>query len=201
MDQVAKTYIKMRLDEMAYRQDNMQSMLSTEHNRKLLYSTISASANNIHHKELDSGAMVVKHVSGNKTAYHTLDHDKNEVIHKSVISREATIHGDAEYNESVDRDQTNDKLPKGHAADLTYEHFMKSDVPFRTADVQSPNGHKMWRGMVDRALTDQHHVYFSNNGKLQSVTHENKNEVMSAYYGKHLDAHRKHIILSKTPLK
>lgn len=121
---------------------------------------------------MGDGVRIHKSVSDDDTSYITLDHNKQEAIHKSIIVKHEA--GDRlpfahETQEAVERID-HPKLGKGFATDVTYLHFMGSDLPLSSSDVQQIGGYKMWRRLAHRAHNNGNHVYLWDNSS-NKLTH------------------------------
>lgn len=202
MDDVAQTYLDRRLNEMSMRTKQSPNWLVDSESRKKVYNY---SKDWNLHSDLGNGIIVVKYSDqdGN-TGYRTLDDTTGECIHRSILIK---VNGDSQfkfpyhYNDVVERSKHTEKLPKNFVTDFTYNNFKESDIPLVTSRNQLPNGHKMWRRMVDKALNDGHYVYYANKyDPLVPVTHENKEKYLNDYYGNDMDATKRHMVLSKTKL-
>ena len=195
-----KTF-KVYLDEMAVNiGDHSWSELSQPSYRSKMYDL---TKNNHTIKTLESGAKLHKHIDKNKTKYTTNDHDNKETLHYSRIEHnDSTKDFPYEHDEQtqVDRVKDSSKIPKGHATDVTYDHFKQSKYPLRTSDTQFRKGHEMWHRLVDKALDDGHHVYHWDGKSLHKTTQENKKDHLSDSFGQGDNYQHKHMILSKTPL-
>lgn len=136
--------------------------------------------------------------------YTTNDHKNKETLHASTIVRKtATTKFPIEHEEQIEVNRVKDinKLPKGHATDVTYDHIKTSKFPLKTSNLQQKKGHEMWHRLVDKALDDKHNVYHWDGSKLHKTTQENKKEHLANSFGQddsHLD---KHMLISKHELK
>lgn len=156
-------------------------------------------------KDMGNGVKMHKHVVDDCTHYYTLNHNNNESLHISHIKKHnATSTTPFAYEEQhiVDRVKSTDILPKGHASSVVYDHFKNSDYPLRSSYEQYKTGHKMWSGLVDKALDDGHHAYHyeESNKHLTPINHDNKQEMIGKSFGEGDAFEHKHLVISKTPL-
>jgi hypothetical protein len=157
-----------------------------------------------------SGVKLHHQKTGETQQYSTNDHHTKETLHTAIISHHpADEHFpyDSESQGLVDRVKSNDRIPKGHATEVTYNHFKKSKLPLRSSSSQYSEGHKMWHRLVGRALDDGHHVYHWDGKKLHKTTKENVLEHLKNSFGYDSGAshdvpyEHRHMIISKHELK
>lgn len=164
------------------------------------------------HTKLSNDISVHKHTTYNRTNtdthkkkityYHTLDHSKKECLHHSIIEHHLETKQfpfNHEVQTVVGRSK-NSNLPKGHATDVTYEHFHNSTLPFRSSNEQYRHGHNMWRKLAHKALKDGHHVYHWDGKKLHKTNSENIENHLDSSFGKDKKFANKHMIISKEEL-
>jgi hypothetical protein len=200
-DAIAETYINQILNEMAIRIPTSDNPLNSENKRKLAFIDTQHYPT---HKDLGNNIHILKMSDGNNTQYVTVDKTNNEVIHQSTISKNS---GDTtgvqmtyETQNNVNRQEDNSKLPKGHATNVIYDHFLNSNVPLKSSDTQQEAGHKLWGRLLDKTLDDGHHAYFYNGRNVTKITQETKEEYHKKYFGNDFDANKKHLLISKTPI-
>ncbi len=155
-------------------------------------------------EELPDHVKLHKREFDNKTEYTTNDHKNEQTLHRAlIVHRRKTAEFPFEHEEQteVDRVKGSDKLPKGHATKVTYDHFEHSNLPLRSSDLQFQKGHEMWHRLVDRALKDGHHAYHWDGERLHKTSTENKEEHLKNSFGKGDEYKNKHMIISKNELK
>lgn len=164
------------------------------------------------HSKLGKDVSVHKHTIYNRTEidphrkkityYHTLDHNKKECLHHSVIEhhmKSKSFPFNHEVQVTVGRHKDGN-LPKGHATDVTYEHFHNSTLPLKSSDEQYRHGHNMWRRLAHKALKDGHRVYHWDGKSLHKTTSDNIEEHLDSSFGKDKKFKNRHMILSKDEL-
>lgn len=192
------------MSEMAKNLGNLSSNLRFySFYRKKLYDDMldepihKENGNIVTHKRL------ISHENIPATQYITLDKNKKEAVHNSIIIRHNPtkqfpfVH---EENKVIERVKT-DQLPAKFVEDLTYDHFAKSNIPFRSSDEQTPKGNNFWHSLTKRALNDGHHVYYHDGNVLHKSNKDNIDQHLNLYFGKTEEHTNKHMILSKQLLE
>lgn len=191
-----------QLLEMASNLGNPISDMNDQEYRKKLYNHYS-DAPKI--KTINAHISLHKSENNNKTEISTLNDKTKEALHHAIFlnhKKSNTFPFDHQEQSLVERKQHEGSkdLQKGHATNITYEHFKNSKLPLRTSDNQTTAGHGMWRTLVHKALDDGHHVYHWDGAKLHKTTKENANEHLNAYFNYGHGFRNKHMILSNAEL-
>lgn len=187
---------------MALNIGDLGSFLEDKKNRQDAYDTVKNSPVNSH---VSDGISVHKVETKGKTEYHTLDHNKKEMLHSSTfrpVEASKEIPFNHERQSGVDRTGERGALPRHYILDFLHNHITHSGIPLRTDDHQSTSGHKLWRNLVDKSLSKGHNVYYWDGEKLNKTTHKNKGQHLNDYFGYDPDEHTKrYMIVSKDPIK
>ena len=140
---------------------------------------------------------------GNNTEYYTNNHKTKENLHRAYYllnepSDQVKVPHIQQWK--VDRNPDTNKLPKGYATDFAYERFKEQEHPFVTSNYQYEAGHRLWRRLADKALSDNHNVYYHDGKKL----HKSDNKKIENHFHDSYGNQAKHIhskmIISKRPL-
>lgn len=206
-DPVAESYTKIMLAEMARYIPNEENPL---HNRGdygfILFHT---NKNSPIYANLGDGLKLHKQSNENETFYSTLDHTKSKAVHYALFNKHVVndrlpfVH---ETQDAVERVE-HSNLPKGHATDIAYMHFLNSDVPLSSSNEQYVGGNKMWNRMAHRAFDDGHHVYMWDNQESKLHHLDSKEKLVDGvnhYFTtdrKLKGVDRGHIIISKDEIK
>jgi hypothetical protein len=138
-------------------------------------------------------------VKGTKNILNSVNHDKKQLVHYSVINKvdKSPYNKDGHIvQDTVDRVADTSILPKGYATRFIYAHFKRQPLPLVSSSGQYQRGHNMWGRLIDMAHADGTHVYRHDGRELHVVTPENKEHHFNATYGKSEDKKMDVLILS-----
>jgi hypothetical protein len=204
-----KSYLQL-IKEMAVNIGRPYSLFDSKPNRLVLYDRHKKDKQ---HENITDNIKV--HIDKSKfgdnssTTYTTLDHNKKEALHQTAVNeveptKEFPYKHDQQKQVSRQHTKDNSDLPKGHATNVIWNHFLKSKNPLRSSDEQYTEGHKLWHRIVKRALDSGHHVYHWDGNKLHKTTHEVMEDHLSKSFSEEKydeSTRNKHMIISKKKLK
>lgn len=205
MDKIAKSYVSMLLSEMA------KSIGPSSHSRiesypKFKQMTYESAKDLPVHKVVNSKIKVHIDSSPGKEKFYTIDHNNKELLHMAFLTHhEANDDFPFSHSEQtlVDRVKSTDKLPKGYATNFLYDNFLNSGTTLRSSEDQYPNGHKMWKNLVDKAISDGFYAFHYNSitKKLTPLNDINKETMFKDSFGNSDDFLHKHLIISKNDIR
>lgn len=151
--------------------------------------------------DVSSSTTIHYNKDGISDRYVIRDNAANRVSSVHVFD---TIHVDGNPHHivqtSVDREKSTNVIPKQFATKFAYSVWSNQHLPMRSSSEQYETGHKMWRRLVDTALSDNKHVYLKTPTSFTKVTDENKTDAFDAAFGKEREFENNHLILSHMPL-
>lgn len=188
---------KLTFNEMAF---DIGGNVTTLNNSKVRKNLYNKSKDHPVHLDLGNGIAVHKKTEDEFTAYHTLNHKTGECIHYAKFKEFHEKPFSHEVQFEVDQHKGNKDLPAGHARHITLDHMEHSSLPLRSDEIQSTEGHQMWRKMCKTALKCGYHVYHWDNG-LHKSNEGNIEDHLNASHGNKLADHYKHMVISNKELK
>ena len=132
------------------------------------------------------------------TEYATLDHNKEEATHHSLIKHRKSGYRNIpfDHDEQISVNSMKGSNP-GQSVRIMMHHLESSDVPIVSSEIQSDQGHKMWKSFAESALNKGHHVYYHDHNGLIQLNHDNLNHYHKKYFGDALKNEETNMVVSK----
>lgn len=139
--------------------------------------------------------------SPTSTEYVTLDHSKEEAIHHSLIKHRKYGYRNIpfDHDEQISVNSMKDSSP-GQSVKVMLHHVETSGKPIVSSEIQSNQGHKMWKTFAETAMNKGHHVYYHDHNGLVKLNHENLDHYHKKYFGDALRNEETNMIVSKKEL-
>lgn len=136
--------------------------------------------------------------SGTRTEYATLDHDHEEATHHSLIKHRPAGHRNIpfEHDEQVSVNSIKNKHP-GRSLEIMLHHVEHSGYPLVSSNIQSYQGHALWKKFVQQSLTNRYHCYYNEHGNLHEIDDTNIDMYHKRYFGDALKHEETNLVVSK----
>jgi hypothetical protein len=168
------------LDSHVYRQKMYQEHKSDEH-----------VSHNIYRKPNDD-----------HTEYTTLDHSTEEATHHSYIKHRKSGYRNIPFDHD---EQLSVNSHKGshlnQSTKVMLFHIEHSNKPLVSFEIQSDQGHKLWKTFAKSALDKGHNVYYHDHNGLVKLDHKNLDHYHKKYFGDSIRNENTNMLVSKEELK
>lgn len=148
-----------------------------------------------------NGNIHVKHTP-KSTEYVTLNHSNEEATHFSIITHRKAGYRSIPFDHD-EQTSVNSKKGEhpGQSVKVMMNHIKTSNVPLVSSELQTDQGHKMWKQFIDSAMDHNYNVYYHDNNGLVKITPENKDFYHRKYFGDSINNEYTNMIVCKHEVK
>lgn len=152
------------------------------------------------HDKIAFGNVRVK-TTDSSTEYSTLDDNLEETTHTSFIKHRKSGYRNIpfDHDEQLSVNSVKGKH-KNQAVNVMLHHVQHSGKPLVSSEIQSDQGHKMWKNFMSSALNNGHHVYYHEHSGFTKLNKDNYESFHRKYFGDTLKHENTNIIVSKDPI-